>query len=268
MSCFQIVVCILVLLAQEPSATQESFATQGSTVTKESSVKSGDSPRSLANIHKHVRAQEKAVARSKTDEEKSKTISTLCALFVEIGQHPDLPDSQTLQSLSVRLRSRLAGIEKRTTDELRKRKIPEPQIMIDESKAFRRSRYLASRGIPNQNAGQADASTSNNSVNQSKGTGASNASARGSTGSGSSEESSEAAGNSGTLAGNSAPGGLPDFGWGLVDLIRKTIRPDYWAVSGGPGNAIYFGPSRAIVIHGSWTVQEDVAELLTALRGG
>ena len=214
--------------------------------------------RSLADIHKQVRTQEKSVAKAKTDVEKAKNISVLCALFVEIGQHPDLTDSATLQSLSVRLRSRLSGIEKRTLQELRRRKIPEPQSMIDETKAFNRSRYIASRGgATNRVQGSSNDSLANDRSRQSST----------STGGQSEESSSGNVGKNG-LAGNAAPGGLPDYGWGLVDLIRKTIRPEYWAVSGGPGQAIYFGPSRAIVIHGSWTVQEDVAELLTALRGG
>lgn len=235
----------------------------GLILSDEMPQRNASEPRSLAVIHQQVRTQEKAVARSKTDEDKSKSIATLCSLFVEIGEHPDLPKSQTFQSLSVRLRSRLSGIEKRTIDELRRRKIAEPESMIEDSKAFRRSRYLASKGITIRHGTSRESASSGAQRSSAGESRSSSGSEGGEQSTGNTTGDGDAAGE--TVNGNAAPGGLPDFGWGLVDLIRKTIRPDYWAVSGGPGKAIYFGPSRAIVIHGSWTVQEDVAELLTAL---
>lgn len=213
--------------------------------------------RTLAEIHKEVRLREKEMPLAKTDVGKAKNIGDLCGLFIEIGQHSELPKSATLQSLSVRLRSRLLRIEDRTAAELRRRKIPEPQAMVADRKAYQKSRDRASKQVA---AGRA-ANTARSSNSRGGSTGELNSQGGGTTSSG-----NAAAANSAPA--NSAPGGMPDYGWSLVDLIRKTVRPDYWAVSGGPGKALYFGHSRALVIHGSWTVQEDVADLLTALRGG
>lgn len=201
-----------------------------------------EKPRSLADIHVELRQLERETARVETDAERAVNILSLCRLFVEIGQHPELPQSPTLQSLSVRLRARLAGIEKRTMQELRRRQIPQPASMIEQEKAFRKSR-VSGAVRPGRGTG---GSTSDSPATPSLPIG-----------------KTDSAG-----SGHAGPGGLPDYGWGLVDLIRKTIRPDYWSTAGGPGKAIYFGQARALVIHGSWRVQEDVADLLEALRGG
>ncbi len=185
--------------------------------------------RDLADIHVDLRSLERETARATSDKARAKNIVRLCGLFVEIGQHPKISRSPTLQSLSVRLRTRLRGIERRTIKELKRRGIGEPSTVAGVD-----SRTESSSAV----AGYS--STTSTEWN-------------------SSSNSPE------FEPGHAAP--MPDYGWDLVNLIRHTIRPDYWAVAGGPGKALYFGQSRALVIHGSWRVQEDVADLLTALRG-
>ncbi len=217
--------------------------------------------RSLAELHVELRALEKGTSRAKTDQQRTQNILQLCALFVEIGQHPDLPKSPTLQSLSVRLRTRLIGLEKRTVDELKRRRIPEPDDMVAREKRYRQSRARASGVAPRGNSTSRGSLVSGSAVSGSTGD------STGRSVDPTSDSEQQAAGPNSRSGGLAAPG-LPDYGWSLVDLIRKTVRPDYWTVSGGPGKAIYFGHARALVIHGSWRVQEDVAQLLNALRGG
>lgn len=204
---------------------------------------SAEAVRSVGDIHKDLRRLEKETAKLKQDSAKAKNIAALCHLFIEVGQHPDIVKSPTLQSINVRLRNRLRGIERRTVDELKRRKIPEPEEMVQEQKSKRQARFQ--RGRTGTKASFVSGSAGDSSD---LGTGR------------------DSAKPTQTSSGNRAPG--PDYGWQLVNLIRKTIRPDYWSVTGGPGKAIYFGHSRALVIHGSWRVQEDVADLLAALRGG
>jgi hypothetical protein len=210
----------------------------------------------LAAIHRQVRELERATAKAETDSAKSRNIAALCSLFVEIGQHPELPNSPAMQRLSIRLRTRLAGLERRTIKELRRRRLPEPESMIEERQAFQRSR--AFRGSPYRRRQTAE----NTSMGQVAMEGSASLADE------KAETRSANMPQAGVTAGNHAPGGLPDYGWLLVHLIRQTIQPEYWSVAGGPGKVIYYGPSRALVVYGSWRVQEDVAELLNALRGG
>jgi hypothetical protein len=236
--------------------------------------------RSIAEIHRDLRRLDKGTAKSKNDAARAANIVALCRLFVEVGEHPETPKSHTLQNLSVRLRTRLRGLDRRTSDELKRRGIQPPAELIQEERDQRAARAqfgslanahqaLARKNISHLSQ-QKSAGEENNTGSQTNSHRDSSKSKQSSFTAGSHSESefqsSEQAGQGTSLPGNAAPG--PDYGWQLVNLIRMTIRPDYWSIAGGPGKAIYFGHSRALVVHGSWRVQEDVAELLTALRGG
>ncbi len=188
-------------------------------------------PRSSKQILLEIRELEKQASATKAAEpERARAIARLCGVFIELGEHPDITDNRALQSLSVQLRARLRGLERRTVKELRRRQVPEPTGLSATKASSVQSR-------PPYSGSSASSSHVGDSAWQ----------------------------DSGVVSG-AAPG--PDFGWGLVNLIRQTIQPDYWSVAGGPGKAIYYGHSRALVIHGSWRVHEEVAALLTALRGG
>jgi len=52
----------------------------------------------------------------------------------------------------------------------------------------------------------------------------------------------------------------------LIDLITKTIAPRSWSDSGGPGSIDYHPLTMALVINQTPDVQEQVADLLAALR--
>ena len=212
--------------------------------------------RSPSTIRSDFRKLAKAIATADTKKSKTRNLVAMCRLFVEIGEHPKLEKSVTLQGLSIRIRTQLLSQEKRIAAEMRRRGIEQPAKMAAEETARRRARAgngFATQAYNNYRLGNASYASSRTS--DSSGTSSGEASAK------------TAAGDTGSATGQAGPGGLPDYGWQLVNLIRQTIRPDYWAVAGGPGKAIYYGPSRALVIHGSWRVQEDVAELLGALRG-
>ena len=85
------------------------------------------------------------LASKKVDEAKRvKAIVDLCELFVEVGEHPEIDKSATLQRVSVEVQTRLRGIEERLAIELRRRNIPEPQSMIDIERAKRKSRATTS----------------------------------------------------------------------------------------------------------------------------
>lgn len=64
-----------------------------------------------------------------------------------------------------------------------------------------------------------------------------------------------------------ARGPGPDNGWMLVELINRTIRPDFWAPQGGPGVVQYYSLQRALVVRATTQAHEDIAALLRALGG-
>ncbi len=52
----------------------------------------------------------------------------------------------------------------------------------------------------------------------------------------------------------------------LLNLITSTVAPDSWSDRGGPGTIQYFPLGMALVIRNTQDVQEQVADLLAALR--
>ncbi|MEM0925404.1 MAG: hypothetical protein AAGJ83_05150 [Planctomycetota bacterium] len=67
--------------------------------------------------------------------------------------------------------------------------------------------------------------------------------------------------------GFSAGGGrITDTGWGLVELIKRIIAPDFWSDRGGNGTIQYFAMSRALVIRATTDVHQQIEDLLNALR--
>jgi hypothetical protein len=75
-----------------------------------------------------------------------------------------------------------------------------------------------------------------------------------------------------TLGGPSAllaRGGRPgpaDYGPELVDLIERTINPDFWDTNGGPGTIVYFAPLRCLVITATGEMHQNVGGLVGGLR--
>lgn len=66
-----------------------------------------------------------------------------------------------------------------------------------------------------------------------------------------------------------ARGGRPgpaDYGPELVDLIERTINPDFWDTNGGPGTIVYFAPLRCLVITATGEMHQNVGGLVGGLR--
>lgn len=62
-----------------------------------------------------------------------------------------------------------------------------------------------------------------------------------------------------------APG--PDNGFLLIELITRTVSPDFWTSQGGPGVVHYYGLQRVLVVRATTRVHEDIQSLLHALGG-
>ena len=60
--------------------------------------------------------------------------------------------------------------------------------------------------------------------------------------------------------------GPADYGPELVDLIERTINPDFWDTNGGPGTIVYFQPLHCLVITATGEMHQNVGGLLGGLR--
>lgn len=58
----------------------------------------------------------------------------------------------------------------------------------------------------------------------------------------------------------------PDWGLELVDLIERTINPDFWDTNGGPGTIVYFAPLRCLVVTATTEMHKNVGGLVGGLR--
>jgi hypothetical protein len=57
-----------------------------------------------------------------------------------------------------------------------------------------------------------------------------------------------------------------DYGQELIQLIERTIRPDFWDTAGGPGRMFYYQPLMALVVTATSEVHGNVGGLLGDLR--
>jgi hypothetical protein len=59
---------------------------------------------------------------------------------------------------------------------------------------------------------------------------------------------------------------VDDNGQALVDLIERTINPDFWDTNGGPGTIVYFAPLQCLVITATAEVHQNVGGVVGGLR--
>ena len=68
------------------------------------------------------------------------------------------------------------------------------------------------------------------------------------------------------LAGGRGGQPVQDHGPALVDLIERTINPDFWDTVGGPGSIFYFQPLHALVVSATAEVHDNIGGVLHGLR--
>ena len=61
-------------------------------------------------------------------------------------------------------------------------------------------------------------------------------------------------------------GTVNDYSQELIELIERTISPNFWDTNGGPGSMFYYRPLMALVVRATSEVHGDVGGLLEALR--
>jgi hypothetical protein len=59
---------------------------------------------------------------------------------------------------------------------------------------------------------------------------------------------------------------IDDNGQELVDLIERTINPDFWDTNGGPGTIVYYQPLMCLVVTATGEMHGNLGGLLGGLR--
>jgi hypothetical protein len=179
-------------------------------------------------------------ATAKSDEARAESIVKLCDLFAIIRLHPAYAQSGMLQSDGARIRRRLITTSQQLSNQLEGRKVTRPTDL-----ASRVDEALATVADPDRLSGGSDFEIGDADTGDAR-TGRKNEVSR-------------------IRDGARAGGAIPDDGWALVELIQRTIRPDFWESAGGPGTIRYFAMRRVLVVRATTEVHEDLAALLRRL---
>jgi hypothetical protein len=203
----------------------------GSAADENSEVESA-SPRRLIEIDRAIREAMRAEATAQTDGQQAEAVQRMVEIYREILADPRLNTSDTLKSYRARLWSRMT------------------RIKLDLERRLERERQQQARNYTPEQLESIEAATRSLSeqivlMNYTMG------------------------GPSYVLQqGGGALGGaaVQDHAQELIELIQRTIKPNFWDAAGGPGSMFYYRPLMALVVSATSEVHDNVGGLLQALR--
>ncbi|TVS13281.1 MAG: hypothetical protein EA424_21675 [Planctomycetaceae bacterium] len=197
-------------------------------VTRDSA---SQAPRRLADIDRSMREAIRADAAAQTDLERLEAVRQMAEIYLEILADPRMATSDTLKSNRARLWSRMTRIKRDTQRRLQREQRQAAQQSKNESPMVE----LATRSLSDQITLMTYSTGGPSYVFQ----------------------------ESGVAMGG---GAVQDHAQELIDLIQRTIRPDFWDATGGPGSMFYYRPLMALVVSATSEVHDNVGGLLKALR--
>ena len=193
-------------------------------------------PRSYHAISDDISDCIRQEATAKTSAQRINAIQELAAVYRELKRDPRLADSPTLQKYKIRVWGRLTKIKKDL----------EREMEYAERSAKRRG---------SDDADNLQVAVSNHAGEQLA------------------EQlmlANYSSGGPGQLFAQTATGfgGGPirDYGADLVELIERTIAPDFWDTNGGPGSIFYYSPLRVLVVRATSEVHFKIGGGLGGLR--
>lgn len=174
-------------------------------------------------------------SQAKTELARAKAVRGLCVLYKEVARDPRLLESDTLESYKVIMWGRLTRVKKKLEQ-------------IESIKARREGRKPPSDNeIAARKAADSMASTVAAQV----------------------ELTAYSLGGPARLFADAGSGGgaaVADYGTALIDLIERTIEPDFWDVNGGPGSMFYYQPLHALVVRATAEVHRELGGAIGGLR--
>jgi hypothetical protein len=189
-------------------------------------------PRRLADINRSMLEAIRADANAQTDNERLEAVRQMAQVYCEILDDPRFATSDTLKSYRARLWSRMTRIKQDAERRLEREKRQQAGALdLQQLQALE----AATRSLSEQMTLMSYTMGGPSYVFQ---------------------------------QGGGAMGGaaVQDHGQQLIDLIQRTISPQFWDTAGGPGSMFYYRPLMALVVSATSEVHGNVGGLLDALR--
>lgn len=186
------------------------------------------SPRLYRDINQDIRQALRDEALASSPGERSDAVHRMAELYREILNDPRHPHSEALNGYRLRLWSRMSRIQRSLRQQARRqaRKLGAEQQAAIEQAAQELAEHMS---LMNYTLGGPAY------VFERSG---------------------------GALGGRA----FNDHGQELVELIERTIRPDFWETAGGPGRMFYYQPLMALVVTATSEVHHNIGGLLGNLR--
>lgn len=188
-------------------------------------------PRRLTEIDRSIREAMRAEATAQTDGEQRDAVQKMAEIYREILNDPRFAASDTLKSYRARLWSRMV----RVRQDLERRQAREQQQLKELEPGQSEAIEVATRSLADQLASFSYTMGGPAYVFEQGG---------------------------GAMGG----GAVQDHAQELIELIQRTIQPDFWDAAGGPGSMFYYRPLMALVVSATSEVHGNVGGLLQALR--
>jgi hypothetical protein len=189
-------------------------------------------PRRLADINRLMLEAIQADANAQTDSQRLDAVRQMAQVYREILDDPRFASSDTLKSYRARLWSRMTRIKQDAERRLARSERQQADALdLQQQQALE----AATRSLSEQMTLMSHTMGGPSYVFQ---------------------------------QGGGAMGGaaVQDHGQQLIDLIQRTIRPQFWDTNGGPGSMFYYRPLMALVVSATSEVHGNVGGLLDALR--
>lgn len=194
--------------------------------------------RRFHEISRELSALLRQEAQPKNADQWAATVVRMTELYCEIMRDPRLPTSDTLEGYRRKLRSRLLKTRKQLQAELKRAAKGRLAVADSSETKLQTSVRRLARLAPPHDAGHSRAP-------------------------GSLENRTGSRGRSPSGRGGAA---RADYGSALVELIYRTISPEFWDVRGGPGSIVYYQPWHALVVRATPEIHERIGGIADGLR--
>jgi hypothetical protein len=248
-------------------------------------------PRRFHELNEDLRGYIREFARTDDSREKGELVGQMCTLYLEIKRDPRLLTSDTLKSYKAKLWSVLKRIESDLQQQASRRQRQRgtsdtptnPGIAPQQRDGSDAATDVAADSLAGTLSllggllgGPGDLLAHGGSYGGGSfgggsprtGTSATGTSATGSSGTEVPGTGSAGTGKHGAAAAGAFGGGAAgaDYGPALVELIQRTIAPEFWDVNGGPGTIVYYAPLRVLVVRATSEMHHDVGAAVGAIR--
>ncbi|TWU01220.1 hypothetical protein Pla52n_45920 [Stieleria varia] len=175
-------------------------------------------------------------ATAKESSANARALESLCDLYAVLRTDTRYGESEMLQQDAAKIRRRLLTVARDESNRLQRNGVPKQDTLATQVDRAIGDALAKHRSASSQST---DPDAKSNSDSQS--------------GSGSDPQQ-------GAFA-----AGMMNNGWELIELIQRTVQPDFWDTQGGPGSIGYFAMRRVLVVRATSDVHQQIQDLLRTL---